>query len=170
MLKKTSIHSVIRPFVGDAGSSPTQRRKTVLHRALSDLLGEIYGLYQQCLYYYSNVASINYLGLDELFENQCELLQNTEIQITKRLRAIGYPAASQPAHLHLPSFPNNRIAVTSVHEMLRNVIIGHEECSKKALLALEIAEDSEDQKTASLLLQVMLLHDKSAWMIKALCT
>ena len=169
MLKKISIHSINRPFKGDLGSSRHQRLNSVLHKSLSDLLADTYGLYQQCLYYYSNVASIDHLGLDELFEKQCELLRGMGAQIAERLRAIGYPTAEQPGHLYLPSFPNNRTAVTSIHEMLKNVVKGHETCSKKALHSLELAENAEDQKTASLLLQAMIMHDKSIWMINALC-
>jgi len=170
MLRKTSIHSVSRPLESDFRSSLLQRRRTSVEKSVTSLLEEIYGLYQQCLYYYSTATSMDHIGLDELLEKQCDNLQSIGDKISERLAMIGHQTADRPAHLYLPSFPANRMAVTSVHGMLKNLIKGHEDCSRKALHALENAEEIGDQKTASILLQAVLLHEKSIWMIKALCT
>lgn len=168
MLKKTSLHSVNRPLAHD-GSSQTRsgQQNMDLHHALSVIVENVYGLYQECLYYYWIVAGDDHVGLHEVFEKQYETLHETATLISNRMNEIGYQF-SLTEELHLPSFPSNRLAVTSIQSMLSNTAFGHEKCSVQALNALEMAEAFKDKKTAALLIQAIIMHDKSAWTLRAL--
>ena len=165
MLVKTSIHSVPRPLT--AGGNRRRTQHEALCAVLSDLLADTYGLYQQCLYYFWNVASDAHLGLEATFEKQCDMLEHSGRQIKECLVEAGC-LDGHPAHIPLPSFPQNRSAVTSVGEMFTNILKGHEACSRKALAAMYQADQNHEAKIASFMLQIMLMHDKAAWMIKSL--
>lgn len=169
MLRKTSIHSISRPFPYESGLGQMRgtRQKDELNDALSALVEKIYGLYQECQYYYWIVAGDEHIGLDALFDKQSDSLRAMGAALSQRISDIGFQTAAQSDHLYLPNFPENRLAVTSLHSMLSNTAKGHEACSAQTLSALEIAEALKDKKTAALLTQAMLMHDKSAWMMRA---
>jgi starvation-inducible DNA-binding protein len=88
--------------------------------------------------------------------------------VAERIRALGFPApGSYRQYAELSSIDEDA-GVPEAMEMVRKLVKGHEACAKTARSVFPIADVAHDEATADLLTQRLQVHEKTAWMLRAL--
>ncbi len=88
--------------------------------------------------------------------------------IAERIRTLGYPApGSYAAFSKLTSIKEDE-GVPEAEEMIRQLVLGHEEIIRSARALMKTAESAGDAPTAGLMTDRMQIHEKTAWMLRSL--
>jgi starvation-inducible DNA-binding protein len=103
-----------------------------------------------------------------MFENQYNELALAVDLIAERIRALGHPAPGSYAAFARLSVIKETDGVPSATEMIADLIKGQEAVVRTARKALPAAEKASDQPTIDLITQRMNVHEKTAWMLRAL--
>jgi starvation-inducible DNA-binding protein len=149
-------------------ASDANQRAQIAH-ALSYFLASTYTLYQKSLFYHWNVTGPQFVGLHQLFEEHYEELHKAGDLLAERIRALGHAAPGTLSEFStLSSVAEDKVLPGSYREMLTNLLISHEICSKEAKQVFDTSERSGDPVTSDLMTQRMAFHDKAAWMLRAL--
>ena len=134
---------------------------------LSVLLAESYTLYLKTHSYHWNVTGPMFHGLHMLFETQYTELAVAVDDIAERIRALGVKApGSYKAYAKLSTvkdddtFPDSRT-------MLANLAADHAMVAERANKVLKLAQQHEDEGTASLASARIEIHEKTVWMLRA---
>jgi len=134
---------------------------------LSVLLAESYTLYLKTHSYHWNVTGPMFHGLHMLFETQYTELAVAVDDIAERIRALGVKApGSYKAYAKLSTvkdddtFPDSRT-------MLANLAADHATVAERANKVLKLAQQHEDEGTASLASARIEIHEKTVWMLRA---
>lgn len=136
---------------------------------LSRLLASTYLLNLKTLYYHWNVTGANFVGLHQLFEQQYTGLAVASDDLAERVRALGhFTPGTVTEFITLSSVKDDSIMPKSSSQMVENLLLAHEQCSKEARSVLEIAEDANDEVTVDMMVARMNAHDKNAWMLRAI--
>ena len=53
-------------------------------------------------------------------------------------------------------------------QMVRELVAGHEAVARTARSVFSVADEANDQPSADLLTQRLLIHEKTAWMLRSL--
>jgi starvation-inducible DNA-binding protein len=150
----------------DIGIDATQR-KTIAD-GLSHLLADTYTLYLKTHNYHWNVTGPMFNTLHLMFENQYNELALAVDLIAERIRALGSPAPGSYAEFARLSVIEETDGVPSAQEMIADLVKGQEAVVRTARKVLPTAEKVNDQPTIDLLTQRMNVHEKTAWMLRAL--
>lgn len=135
---------------------------------LARLLADSYTLYLKTHNYHWNVTGPLFNTLHTMFEAQYTELATAVDEIAERIRALGHPApGSYQAFARLTSIEEEQ-AMPSAEEMIRQLVIGQEAVVKTARDVFGLADAANDEPTADLLTQRMQLHEKNAWMLRAM--
>jgi starvation-inducible DNA-binding protein len=137
---------------------------------LSKLLADTYTLYIKTHNYHWNVTGPMFQALHLMFENQYQDLAEAVDLIAERIRALGFFApGSYRQFAALTSIPEEQSdGAPSAQEMIRNLVEGHEAVIRTARFAFPKVDKWNDEATADLLTQRMQVHEKTAWMLRAL--
>ena len=142
--------------------------KNAIVDALSRLLADSYTLYLKTNNYHWNVTGPSFNSLHVMFEQQYTELGLAVDEIAERIRALGEPAPGSYAQFsELTRIAEERGQPSAVH-MLEQLVNDHETVVRTAREVFPIAEGADDQPTADLLTQRMLVHEKTAWMLRSL--
>ena len=135
---------------------------------LSRLMADSYTLYLKTHNYHWNVTGPMFNTLHLMFETQYTELALAVDGIAERIRALGEPApGSYRAYARLTGIEEDE-SVPAAEDMLRNLVTGQERVVRTAREVFPIAESANDQPTADLLTQRMQVHEKNAWMLRAM--
>ncbi len=135
---------------------------------LSRLLADSYTLYLKTHNYHWNVVGPMFNTLHLMFEEQYTELAVAVDQIAERIRALGEPApGSYRQFAELSSVPEEGDA-PGADEMIRRLVAGQETVVRTARSVFPMVEAANDEATADLLTQRMLVHEKTAWMLRSL--
>lgn len=150
----------------DIGISDQQREQ--IAGGLSKLLADSYTLYLKTHNYHWNVTGPMFNTLHLMFEQQYNELALAVDQIAERIRALGHPApGSYKAFAGLTKIQEEE-GVPSAEDMIRQLVIGQETVVRTAREVFPLADEAHDEPTADLLTQRMQLHEKNAWMLRAM--
>ena len=150
----------------DIGIDAKGREK--IAEALSRLLADTYSLYLKTHSFHWNVEGPMFNTLHLMFEGQYNELALAVDLIAERIRALGYPApGTYAAYAKLSSIKEEQ-GVPSAEDMIRQLVSGQEAISKTARSVFPAADKAGDEPTADLLTQRMQIHEKNAWMLRAL--
>lgn len=150
----------------DTGIAADDRRK--IADGLSRLLADSYTLYLKTHNYHWNVTGPLFSTLHTMFEQQYTELATAVDEIAERIRALGHPApGSYKAFAGLTSIEEED-GVPSAEDMLRQLVAGQEAVVRTAREIFPLADGANDEPTADLLTQRMQLHEKNAWMLRAM--
>lgn len=153
----------------DIGIPDRERKKIAQH--LSVFLADAYTLYLKTHNFHWNVTGPMFNALHVMFEDQYTEQWNALDDIAERIRALGYNAPGSYAEF---------IALTSIaeepgletapdwREMVRQLVVANEAVCRSARVALEVADDGDDDPTEDLLTQRLQTHEKYAWMLRSL--
>ena len=135
---------------------------------LSHVLADSYTLYLKTHNFHWNVTGPMFNTLHLMFEGQYNELALAVDLIAERIRALGFPApGSYKAYAKLSSIEEAE-GVPSAEEMISQLVKGHEAVARTARGVFPAVEKASDQPTADLLTQRMQVHEKTAWMLRAL--
>ena len=150
----------------DIGIEKNEREE--IAQGLSRLLADTYTLYLKTHNFHWNVTGPMFNTLHLMFETQYNELALAVDLIAERIRALGVPApGSYREFAKLSRIPEAE-GVPRAAEMIRQLVEGQDTVVRTAREAFPAAERSGDQPTLDLLTQRMQIHQKTAWMLRAL--
>lgn len=135
---------------------------------LKALLADSYTLYLQTHNFHWNVTGPKFRDLHLMFEEHYTELSTAVDEIAERIRTLGVAApGTYKAFASLSSIQEIE-GVPSPEEMIQILNNGHEKVVKSCRSALKLAQDADDESTASLVSDRMRLHEKTAWMLRSM--
>ena len=151
---------------GNIGISENDRRKIV--EGLSRLLADTYTLYLKTHNYHWNVTGPMFNTLHLMFEAQYTELALAVDLIAERIRALGFPAPGSYKAFAALSEIKEADSVPSAEKMIADLAAGNETVTRTARSIFPVADAASDEPTADLLTQRMQIHEKTAWMLRAM--
>jgi len=150
----------------DIGISKPNREK--IAEGLKRLLADSYTLYLQTHNFHWNVTGPQFRELHLMFEEHYTELATAVDEIAERIRTLGVAApGTYKAFAELSSIKEVE-GVPDAKEMVSLLTKGHEQVVKTCREALGQAQKSNDESSASLISDRMRIHEKTAWMLRAM--
>ncbi|RCX08542.1 Dps family protein [Extensimonas vulgaris] len=147
----------------------SDKDRAAIAEGLSRLLADTYTLYLTTHNFHWNVTGPMFNTLHTMFMEQYTELWNAVDPIAERIRSLGHVAPGSYADFgRLASVPDAPSTPPKALEMVRILVEGHEAVARTARNIFPIAEKAGDQPTADLLTQRLMVHEKTAWMLRAL--
>jgi starvation-inducible DNA-binding protein len=135
---------------------------------LKNLLADSYTLYLQTHNFHWNVTGPQFRELHLMFEEQYTELAVAVDDIAERIRTLDVAApATYKAFAELSSIKEVE-GVPEAKEMVGLLTHGHEQVVKTCRKVLKLAQEADDESSASLVSDRMRVHEKTAWMLRAL--
>ena len=135
---------------------------------LSRLLADSYTLYLKTHNFHWNVEGPMFNTLHIMFMEQYTEMWNALDLIAERIRALGhYAPGSYKQFSDLTSIEESD-KVPNAHDMLKQLLNGHEAVARTAREIFPAAEKGSDEGTLDLLTQRIQLHEKTAWMLRSM--
>jgi starvation-inducible DNA-binding protein len=145
-----------------------EEQRDAIADGLSHLLADTYTLYLKTHNYHWNVTGPMFNTLHLMFETQYNELALAVDLIAERIRALGHPAPGSYAQYARLSSIKESETVPPAREMIADLVAGQEAVARTARKVFRTAEGAADQPTADLLTQRMQVHEKAAWMLRAM--
>ena len=150
----------------DIGIPDAQRQ--AIAQGLSRVLADTYTLYLKTHNFHWNVEGPMFNTLHLMFETQYTELALAVDLIAERIRALGFPApGSYRDFAELSSVEDAGGRPTAV-DMIAQLAKDQETVVRTARGVFALADQANDQPTADLLTQRMQVHEKTAWMLRAM--
>ena len=145
-----------------------EKARTQIAEGLKVLLADSYTLYLLTHNFHWNVTGPRFRDLHLLFEEQYTELATAVDLIAERIRTLGvYAPGSCKAFAELSNI-KEADDVPEAKKMLVVLTQAHEQVVKTCRKVLKEAQKADDESTASLVSDRMLLHEKTAWMLRSL--
>lgn len=149
----------------DIGINESNRE--AIAEGLKKLLADSYTLYLQTHNFHWNVTGPQFRELHLMFEEHYTELATAVDDIAERIRTLDVAApGTYKAFVELSSIKEVD-GVPSAGEMVKLLLQGHEAVVKTCREVLSLAQDADDESTASLVGDRMGVHEKTAWMLRA---
>jgi len=149
----------------DIGISEISRKE--IAEGLKKLLADSYTLYLQTHNFHWNVTGPQFRELHLMFEEHYTELALAVDEIAERIRTLGFAApATYRAFAELSSVKEVD-GVPEATEMVNILMQAHETVVRTSRAVLKIAQQSDDESSASLIGDRMRSHEKTAWMLRA---
>lgn len=150
----------------DIGINQQDREAVAQH--LKHLLADSYTLYLQTHNFHWNVTGPMFNQLHLMFEEHYTELSVAVDDIAERIRSLDVAApATYKAFAQLSSITEVD-GVPSADEMTKLLTKAHEQVVKTCRTALSVAQAADDESSAALISDRMRIHEKTAWMLRAL--
>lgn len=135
---------------------------------LKHLLADSYTLYLQTHNFHWNVTGPQFRELHLMFEEHYTELATAVDEIAERIRTLGVIApGTYKAFAKLSSIEEVEDIPTAT-EMVKLLTQGHEQVVKTCREVLKKAQDADDESSAALVSDRMRIHEKTAWMLRAI--
>ena len=144
-----------------------QSRKDIA-AGLSRLLADTYTLYLKTHNFHWNVTGPQFRELHLMFEEHYTELATAVDEIAERIRTLGVAAPGTYKSFAELSSIQEIEGVPEASEMVRLLTVGHEQVVKTCRAVLAKAQDADDESSAALVSDRMRVHEKTAWMLRAL--
>ena len=136
--------------------------------SLKSLLADSYTLYLQTHNFHWNVTGPQFRELHLMFEEHYTELAAAVDEIAERIRTLDVPApGTYKAFAELSSIDEVE-GVPEAKVMIDILTRGHEQVVKTCREALVPAQEAGDESTVALVSDRMRVHEKTAWMLRAL--
>ncbi|MFZ3324040.1 MAG: Dps family protein [Usitatibacter sp.] len=150
----------------DIGIAESQRG--AIAEGLSGLLADTFTLYLKTHNFHWNVTGPMFRSLHLMFEEQYNELWLSLDLIAERIRALGFPAPATYAEYGKLSSIKETQGIPAATDMVRILVEGHEAVARRARRFFPMVDENNDEPTADLLTQRMQVHEKTAWMLRAI--
>ena len=137
-------------------------------KGLKRLLADSYTLYLQTHNFHWNVIGPQFRDLHLMFEEHYTELATAVDEIAERIRTLDVPAPGTYKEFSKLGSVEEVEGVPSAKEMVDILTKGHETVVKTCRSVLKLAEDAADESTLALVSDRMRIHEKTAWMLRAL--
>ena len=150
----------------DIGISEENRIETAQH--LKHLLADSYTLYLQTHNFHWNVSGPQFRELHLMFEEHYTELATAVDEIAERIRTLGVEAPGTYKAFSQLSSIEEVDGVPAANEMVAILTQSHEAVVKTCRKALKVAQNADDESSAGVISDRMRIHEKTAWMLRAL--
>ena len=150
----------------DIGISKKDRAE--IAAGLGHVLADTYTLYLKTHNFHWNVTGPMFQTLHLMFETQYNELWLAIDLVAERIRSLGHPAPGTYAEFTKLSSIKETVGVPKAKEMIKHLVAGHEAVAKSARVLFPVVEKAGDEATADMLTQRIQIHEKTAWMLRAL--
>lgn len=133
---------------------------------LKKLLADSYTLYLQTHNFHWNVTGPQFRELHLMFEEHYTELAEAVDDIAERIRTLGVAAPGTYKAFAKLSAVEEVEGVPSADEMVAYLNKAHEQVVRTARDVLKVAQEADDESTASLVSDRMRIHEKTAWMLR----
>ncbi|MBL1430048.1 MAG: DNA starvation/stationary phase protection protein [Robiginitomaculum sp.] len=147
----------------------TKDRKTIANK-ISLLLADTYTLYLKTHNFHWNVTGPMFSTLHQMFEEQYTELALAVDEIAERIRALGEPAPGSYAQFAKLSSIEEADGVPTARQMIKQLADDQDTVVRIARETVEITSAAGDEVSTDLLIQRMQVHEKTAWMLRAMLT
>lgn len=144
-----------------------ENRKAVTAE-LAELLADTYVLYLKSHNYHWNVTGPMFQTLHLMFETHYTEMWGAVDIIAERIRSLGEPSPGTYAEFSRLTSIEEVEGVPAALEMVADLVAGHESVIRTARRLVATAEEAGDPATADLGTQRIEIHEKTAWMLRAL--
>lgn len=146
---------------------PEDKRQAIA-AGLARLLADTYSLYVKTHGFHWNVTGPQFHSLHALFMEHYNEMALAVDEIAERIRALGvFAPASYSQFAELTSI-KEETGAPSADEMLKQLVADHETVVRTAREILPTAQEATDEATVGLVVDRMTLHEKTAWMLRAM--
>jgi len=157
-----------RTSAGAIDTGISEKDRKAIADGLSRLLADTYTLYLKTHNFHWNVKGPMFQTLHLMFETQYNELALAVDLIAERIRALGFPApGTYKSYAKLSSIPETD-GVPEARDMIRLLVEGQEAVVRTARKVFPLVDKAADEPSADLLTQRMQVHEKTAWMLRAL--
>lgn len=150
----------------DIGIPDTQRQ--AIAEGLSRVLADTYTLYLKTHNFHWNVEGPMFNTLHLMFEAQYTELALAVDLIAERIRALGFPAPGSYRDFAELSSVEDAAGRPTALEMIGQLAKDQETVVRTARTIFPLIDEAHDEPTADLLTQRMQVHEKTAWMLRAM--
>jgi starvation-inducible DNA-binding protein len=134
---------------------------------LKRLLADSYTLYLQTHNFHWNVTGMQFRELHLMFEEHYTELAIAVDDIAERIRTLDVAAPGTYKEFARLSSIKEVEGVPASMEMVELLTKGHEQVIKTCREVLKVAQEFDDESTASLVSDRMRIHEKTSWMLRA---
>ena len=145
-----------------------QEDRVAIANGLSRLLADTYTLYLKTHNFHWNVTGPMFNTLHQMFEQQYVELATAVDEIAERIRALGVVAPGSYTQFAELSTVQEERGVPSAEEMIAQLVRDQETIVRTARDVFPLTEAAQDEPSADLLTQRMQIHEKTAWMLRAM--
>jgi starvation-inducible DNA-binding protein len=145
-----------------------EQDRTSIAEGLKRLLADSYTLYLQTHNFHWNVTGPQFRELHLMFEEHYNELATAVDDIAERIRTLDIAAPGTYRAFAELSNIKEVDGVPSANEMVGILTRGHEQVVKTCRDVLGPAQKAGDESTAALVSDRMRVHEKTAWMLRAL--
>ncbi len=146
-----------------------ENARNAVAEALNATLADTYSLYMKTHAYHWNVTGPQFHTLHIMFEEQYREMWAALDEIAERVRALGvFAPTSGKQFAELSAIDSADSNPPSASTMIERLLADHETLIKRAREGLSTAEESGDAASADLLTVRIQIHEKTAWMLRAL--
>ena len=135
---------------------------------LKRLLADSYTLYLQTHNFHWNVTGPQFRELHLMFEEHYTELATAVDEIAERIRTLGVAAPGTYKAFAELSRIQEVDGVPNASDMVLILTQGHEQVVKTCREALKVAQAADDESSAALVSDRMRVHEKTAWMLRAM--
>lgn len=146
----------------------TEQDRVLIAQNLKHLLADSYTLYLQTHNFHWNVTGPMFTQLHLMFEEHYTELALAVDELAERIRSLDVAAPGTYAAFAELSSIKEVSGVPSAEQMVGLLTKGHEQVVKTCRTALKVAQASDDESSAALISDRMRVHEKTAWMLRAL--
>jgi len=150
----------------DVGINQDDRIK--IAEGLKHLLADSYTLYLQTHNFHWNVTGPQFRELHLMFEEHYTELATAVDEIAERIRTLDVAAPGTYKAFAALSSIDEVDGVPGANDMVSILTRGHEQVVRTCREVLAAAQQSADESTAALVSDRMRVHEKTAWMLRAL--
>ncbi|HEX4883680.1 MAG TPA: Dps family protein [Casimicrobiaceae bacterium] len=150
----------------DTGIDAKDRAK--IAEGLSRLLADTFTVYLKTHNFHWNVTGPMFNTLHLMFETQYNELWTATDLIAERIRSLGHYAPATFSEFAKLASIRETAGQPKAEEMIRLLVEGNEAVVRTARTVFPVVEKANDEPTADLLTQRMQIHEKNAWMLRAL--
>lgn len=135
---------------------------------LKRLLADSYTLYLQTHNFHWNVEGPQFRELHLMFEEHYTELALAVDEIAERIRTLDVPAPGTYKEFARLSSIEEVDGVPDGKTMVDILTRGHEQVVKSCRDVLQLAQEAGDESSVALASDRMRIHEKTAWMLRAL--
>ena len=135
---------------------------------LKKLLADTYTLYLKTHNFHWNVVGPQFRELHLMFEEQYTELATAVDDIAERIRALGLPAPGTYSELNQLTVIEETSGVPASESMIQILTQDNEAVVRTARKVLVQAQHAGDESSSSLIGDRMVIHEKTAWMLRSL--
>lgn len=144
-----------------------EKSREEIGQGLSRLLADTYTLYLQTHNFHWNVTGPFFQQLHVLFEEHYTELAVAVDDIAERIRALGILAPGTYKKLAELTSIEEVEGNISAEDMIARLVDSHETVVRTARKVLQTAQEADDESSASLVGDRLVVHEKTAWMLRS---